>query len=115
MLCFIISVEFIIVAEYIQVSSDMPFVGDWAVITKYYHKLSGHSSTFMYVGTDVYFTESVYNSSFNVDQIFFSELKVRTHMIQVLLCSSFLKISVLVCMNVYRFLPHGGLSSQHHF
>jgi len=67
----------------------------------------------MYVGTDMYFTESKYKSSLNVDQIFFSELRVRTHMIQVLLCSAFLKLSVLVRMNVYRFLPHGGLPSQH--
>jgi hypothetical protein len=97
-LCFIISVKFImtvIVAEYIQASSDMPLVGEWTVITKCYHKLSGHSSTFMYVGRDVYFTESIYiyiyiyiyKSYFNLDQIFFSELKVRTHMIQVLLYS----------------------------
>lgn len=118
MLCFIISVKFIMiitVAEYMQVSSNKRFVGDWAIITKYFHKLSGHSSAFMYVGTDVYFTESQYKSYLNVDQIFFSELKVRTHMIQVLLCSSFLKISVLVRMNVYRFLPHGGLPYHHPF
>jgi hypothetical protein len=82
MLCFIISVKFIvtvIVAEYMQVSSHKCFVGDWAVITKCYHKLSGHSSAFMYVGTDMYFTESRYKNSLNVDQIFVSELKVRTH------------------------------------
>jgi hypothetical protein len=118
MLCFIISVKFIVtinVAEYMQVSSDKHFVGDWAVITKFYHKISEHSSAFMYVGTDMYFTESKYKSSLNVNQIFFSELKVRTHMIQVLLCSAFLKISVLVRMNVYRFLPHGGLPAQHPF
>jgi hypothetical protein len=68
----------VIVAEYTQASSDMPLVGDWAVITKYDHKRSGHSSAFVCVGTDVYFTESIYKSSFNEDQIFFSELKVRT-------------------------------------
>jgi len=108
----------IIVAEYMQVFSDKHFVGDWANITKYFHMFSGHSSAFMYVhvGTDVYFTESKYKSSLNVDQIFFSELKVRTHMTQVLLCSAFLKISkisVLVQMNVYRL--HGGLPYHHPF
>jgi hypothetical protein len=71
----------IIVAEYIQLSSDKLFDGDWAFITKCYHKLSGHTSSFMFVGTDVYFTESKYKSPLDVDQIFFSELKVRTHMI----------------------------------
>jgi hypothetical protein len=63
MLCFIISVKFIVtinVAEYMQISSDKHFVGVWAVMTKSYHKLSEHSSAFMYVGTDVYFTESKY-------------------------------------------------------
>lgn len=71
----------IIVAEYMQVSSDKRFVSDWAARTKCYPKLSGHISAFMYVGTDVYFTEAKYKSSLNVDQIFFSELKVTTHMI----------------------------------
>ena len=98
-----------------QVSSDKRFVGVWAITTMYYHRLSGHSSAFMYVGTDVYFTESKYKRTLNVDQIFFSELKVRTHMIQVFLCSAFLKISVLDRINVYRFLPHGGLPYHHPF
>ena len=84
-------------------------------MTKCYHKLSEHNSAFMYVGTDVYFAESKYKSSLNVDQIFFFELKARTHMIQVLLCSAFFKISVLVLMKVYGFLPHGGLPFQHPF
>jgi hypothetical protein len=100
-----------IVAEYMQVSSDKRFVGDWKIMTKCYHKLSGNNSAFMYLGTDVYFTESKYKSSLNVDQIFFSKLKVRTHIVQGFLCSAFLKISVLVCMNFYRFLPIGGLPS----
>jgi hypothetical protein len=56
----------VIVAEYIQASADMPVVGDWTVITKCYHKLSGHSRAFMYVGRDMYFTESLYKSSFNL-------------------------------------------------
>jgi hypothetical protein len=115
---FYYSVKFImtiIVAEYMQVSFDKRFVGEWAIMTKCYHKLSGNSSAFMYVGTDVYFTESKYKSSCKVDQIFFSKLKVRTHMVQGFLCSAFLKIFVFGCMNFYRFLPSGGLPFQHHF